>query len=248
VKIPSKEFILTKQSFVQQGQFRLEIRVNGQAVPVYTASNGRCYVEGRTPSEYTIRVHNDTYERVLFVPSVDGLSVIDGERATEQSGGYVVGPRQYVDIAGWRTSMEKVAKFTFSPVDKSYATQMDKPQDVGVIGILVFREKQFRPQPGVLYSMRRGPMPKGIKGSPESFGTRGVSQGLGTGYGDEAESRVQTTSFDRERQPAAQLLVYYDDREGLVLRGISFRTSVDIVVPDSPQAFAGFCPPPKRQS
>lgn len=236
---------MTTQHSVQQSQYRLEIRVNGQPVPVYTAPNGRCYVEGRTPSEYTIRVHNDSSQRVLFVPSVDGLSVIDGQRASAQSGGYVVGPYRYVDIPGWRTSLETAAKFTFASVDKSYAKEMDKPQDVGVIGVLVFREKRHIPMPMLRFESACRPK-GGVIGSADSFGSRKASQGLGTGFGEETESRVQTVDFDREDNAAAQLLLYYDDREGLVLRGISFRTPVDIVVADDPQAFVGFCPRPKR--
>ena len=235
------------QTSVRQGSFELQVLVNGESIRVYAAKNGRLYVEGRPGSPYTIRLHNKSPRKVLFIPSVDGLSVIDGQPASASSGGYVVRAYGYVDLKGWRNSLDDVAQFNFSPIDKAYAAQTDQPQNTGVIGVLVFNEKT--PPVNLDHFESLTLRSKGMDSGPASFGsaaTRGVRQGIGTGYGPKVVDRVNTTTFDREDFPVTQLVVYYDDREGLVLRGISFREVPEIVVEssDQPKPFTGFCPPP----
>ena len=45
--------------------------------------------------EYEIRIrNNESLERVLFVIGVDGLSVMDGSHASQNSGGYVLDARR----------------------------------------------------------------------------------------------------------------------------------------------------------
>lgn len=118
----------------------LEILVNGSPITEYTKDGNR-YIEGRKESNYTLRVKNHSWEKVLIVPSVDGISVMDGKIAGSQSSGYVLSPGQSYDIEGWRTDLNNVRKFEFVKHSKSYAEKTEQGGNLGVIGLLCFKEK-----------------------------------------------------------------------------------------------------------
>jgi len=124
-------------------------RSTGQRLPVY-AHGGKLYVAGQPGERYSIHVANRTQGRVLAVISVDGVNVINGETAAPDQTGYVLGPFQSHDISGWRKSTDEVAAFYFTALPDSYAARTDRPGNVGVIGVALFREwmpPRPRPQP-----------------------------------------------------------------------------------------------------
>lgn len=77
----------------------------------------------------------------MVVLSVDGVNVISGETAASQQSGYVLGPWEQTEISGWRKSQQEVAQFYFTALPDSYAARTERPDNVGVIGAAVFREK-----------------------------------------------------------------------------------------------------------
>jgi hypothetical protein len=115
-------------------------RASGRILPVYE-QDGRWYVAGRTGNEYELRIRNNTAGDLLAVVSVDGVNVVTGETASTSQGGYVVGAWQSMSIAGWRKSMDRVAAFYFTEHSDAYATRTGRPNDVGVIGVAVFKRK-----------------------------------------------------------------------------------------------------------
>ncbi|MGZ5147418.1 MAG: hypothetical protein ACXWCP_28110, partial [Burkholderiales bacterium] len=115
-------------------------RTDGSALPVY-AKDGRRYIVGTPGHEYAVRIRNNTAARVLVVTSVDGVNVISGETATPAQSGYVLDPWGSVEIIGWRKSLERTAAFFFTEHESSYAARTGRPNDVGVVGVAVFREK-----------------------------------------------------------------------------------------------------------
>jgi hypothetical protein len=130
------------------------VRVNGRQAHEYRSlkvGNSNTYIEGRRGSTYTLDYTNPTPNRVLIVPSVDGLSVMDGKPASDQSRGYVVSPYGSISIPGWRIDGGKVAQFEFRPAsDRDSPTYVDQLKDAGfavdatnkgVIGLMVFNEK-----------------------------------------------------------------------------------------------------------
>lgn len=121
--------------------FDLDVIINGKSVTKYP-HEGRVYVEGRRGSEYSLKFRNRSGCRVIAVFSVDGLSVMDGKTARFEDTGYVVEPFSSITIPGWRLSGDDVAKFTFGDQSKSYAKKSGKGANVGVIGCVVFYEKQ----------------------------------------------------------------------------------------------------------
>jgi len=127
--------------------YELDVLVHGKKVTKYP-KEGLTFIEGRNETPYTIRFTNNTAWRVLVVVSVDGLSVMDGEEASSESSGYVVDAFGTVDIPGWRLDNDEVAKFIFDKKGKSYAYKTNKPNNVGVIGCLVFMERKEAYFPG----------------------------------------------------------------------------------------------------
>jgi hypothetical protein len=83
----------------------------------------------------------------MAVTSVDGVNVISGETAAVNQSGYVFYAWQAYDIAGWRKSNQEIAAFTFTSIPKSYAARTGRPQNVGVIGVALFRERYVPPPP-----------------------------------------------------------------------------------------------------
>ena len=125
-------------------------RTSGTMLAVYE-KDGRRYVIGTPGHEYEIRIRNRTGERILAVTSVDGVNVVSGETASPAQSGYVIDASGSVEIAGWRRSLERTAAFYFTDLGDSYAARTGRPNDVGVIGVAVFRE---RPRANALSSLR----------------------------------------------------------------------------------------------
>lgn len=128
---------------MEKASIRFEVIVNGN--PVYEYSHeGDTYIEGRKGSSFELRVKNLHYKDKYFVvPSVDGLSPLDGETAGPDSPGFVVKAGETLNIPGWMIDSSRSAKFEFQDRERSYATGVNpKTTNVGVIGILAYREEE----------------------------------------------------------------------------------------------------------
>jgi hypothetical protein len=122
-------------------------RTTGQHLPVFQ-HDGKLYVAGHPGDRYAVQVVNKTGARIMAVVSVDGVNVVTGETAAPHQSGYVFSPWQAYDIAGWRKNQNEIAAFYFTSLPDSYAARTDRPHNVGVIGVAVFREyTQPRPRP-----------------------------------------------------------------------------------------------------
>lgn len=121
---------------------------NGQWLKVYP-SRGKFYIAGVPGHRYAVNVANRTHERLMTVVSVDGVNTVTGETASTSQSGYVLDSYQSAEIKGWRKSMSESAEFYFTSVPDSYAARTDRPGNVGVIGVAVFREKRhsYAPPP-----------------------------------------------------------------------------------------------------
>lgn len=113
-------------------------------LPLYPA-RGKSYVAGIPGHRYSVRLVNRTGARVMTVLSVDGVNAITGQTASPDQSGYVLGPYESTEIAGWRKDMSAIAAFEFTALSDSYAARTGRPNNVGVIGVAVFREKVVPP-------------------------------------------------------------------------------------------------------
>ncbi len=123
----------------------------------------RTFIEGRKNSEYKLYFKNNSSSKVLVIPSVDGLSVLDGKPAGIDSPGFVVNAYSDITIPGWKVDNKSAAKFTFKPQDaenqrdQTYveATNQDEANQ-GTIGFMVFKEK-VRPAFNWDWNLYNGP-------------------------------------------------------------------------------------------
>lgn len=213
-------------------------RDTGEWLPEYR-HRGRDWVPGTPGHRYGVRLTNTTGERVLVVLSVDGVNAISGETAAANQTGYVLGPWQSTEITGWRKSWQDVAQFYFTDLPDSYATRTGRPDNVGVIGVAVFRER-VQPQPYYAPPIAReneyddryrgrsesksapAAAPQASRRAAEAADSAsGVGQSIGTGHGQREWAPVSRTDFVRaSRTPAQVVQVRYDDIPNLVAMGV----------------------------
>lgn len=119
-------------------------RAANRRLPVYW-HEGRAYVVGNPGSEYQISVANRAGADILAVVSVDGVNAVSGETASPDQTGYVLDTWRSYDIKGWRKSLDRTAAFYFTQLPDAYAARTGRPDNVGVIGVAVFRRRQAEP-------------------------------------------------------------------------------------------------------
>jgi hypothetical protein len=224
-------------------------RSDGRVLTVYT-HEGRRYVIGKPGNEYAIRVRNDGGARTLAVMSVDGVNVISGDTAAPAQTGYVLDPYSTSEIAGWRTSRSRTAAFFFTTLANSYATRTGRPDNVGVIGVAVFQERE-RPRRPIMQQQfggkleRRDQSERQESDSARASGAAAPSPSssplardkdsanamadqksqIGTGYGRSETSYAQYTNFERASDtPVETISIYYDSYENLLAQGVPVGT------------------------
>lgn len=207
---------------------RVVDRERDRVLPVYRF-RGELWVAGEPGNRYAIELLNDSRERLLNVISVDGVNVITGETAAFDQAGYVLEPMQHYDVAGWRKNRREIAAFEFTRHSRSYAARTGRPDDVGVIGVAVFREREaFQlPRPPL------PPFPPFERSAPQSDSRSGpmlhekshrggeLGPQLGTGHGERERDRVGETDFERRSgRPDEIIRIRYDSRENLMALGV----------------------------
>jgi hypothetical protein len=211
---------------------------------------GRDYVVGRPGNEYAIRVRNCSSRRLLAVVSVDGVNVVTGETAAPDQSGYVIEPYGYVNIEGWRKDLTRTAAFYFSDPEDAYATRTGRPDDLGVIGVAVFRERE---QPVRLKSAElAAPAAAARQERSADMEARGgvaesnaPSPALGTGHGRREWSPARRVEFERAgSRPDQRVAIRYDRRENLVAMGVLPRPSRSWRDPNPFPGALGFVPDP----
>ncbi len=216
-------------------------RAENRTLPVYF-HDGRYYVAGKPGNEYQVNIRNNQPGEVLSVIAVDGVNAVSGETANWSQTGYVLGPHSSFGVKGWRKSLQRTAAFFFTELDKSYAARTGRPDNVGVIGVAVFRKKA-EPAVGINRYFERkradavanGPAseaPNASKdevaqpaGRVESDATRAApapeSKKLGTGHGQSETSVVRYANFERaSSSPDEVITIYYDSYPNLVALGV----------------------------
>jgi len=229
---------------------------------------GTSYVAGRPGDRYAVRLTNRSPERVLVVLSVDGVNAVSGETAAVAQTGYVLAPYQSAEITGWRKSYSEAAAFYFTALPDSYAARTGRPDNVGVIGAAVFRERVAEPAGGSLQpsppvaakesgsgnrmeAERQAPAATtaDAAGAAQDAARRsrsepamGDEKKLGTGHGEREYSPTTQTAFERASSTPAEIVqVRYDNYANLLASGVIPRAPAP---PRQPNAFPSFVPDP----
>lgn len=243
-------------------------RTTGERLQVYR-HGGRMYVEGKAGERYAVELRNRTGGRILTVLSVDGVNAVTGQTAATGQSGYVLSSWSRAEIDGWRKDLSDVAAFYFTALPDSYAARTGRPDNVGVIGVAVYKEYAEPPRalleaPARAKAEASGRLSANDAASRESAGDytspaaasakaapapsvqsaqrdRVAEQKLGTGHGERIHAPTYSTEFRRASSiPSEAITIYYDSRQNLIAQGIIPRH------PDMPQPFpnGGFVPDP----
>lgn len=214
-------------------------RSDGRSLPVYW-HEGRAYVVGKPGNEYQIAVRSRQGEDLLAVMSVDGVNVITGDTAAPHQSGYVLSPWRALEVKGWRKDLSRTAAFYFTSLPDSYAARTGRPDNVGAIGVALFRKKP--PE-------RPAPLSRIAPAAPESHARKEASgagasadeaapraaereERLGTGHGRRETSHARQVSFERaSSEPAETIVIYYDSYRNLLARGIVPRQAARCAAP-----------------
>jgi len=213
-------------------------RTEGRRLQVFW-HEGRAYVVGKPGNEYQVSLRNRAGDDVLAVVSVDGVNVVTGETATPQQSGYVLAPRGGLDIQGWRKNLSETAAFYFTALPDSYAARTGRPENVGVIGVALFRKKQ--PEPPISLAPLARSDARQSAGADAAKPSAAEAQ-LGTGHGRRETSYARQVQFERATSsPAEVVTLYYDSYRNLVARGV---IREPLPFSPSPRPFPGFVPDP----
>jgi hypothetical protein len=241
---------------------RVMDRSTGQTLPMYW-HDGKWWVPGKPGNRYAVALTNRSGGRVLTVISVDGVNVISGETAAPDQSGYVLSPGQFAQITGWRKNMARVAAFEFTSLANSYAARTGRPDNVGVIGVAVFRERVRYvppPAPPVLHekqsrsdeTTQSAPAAGAAADASPYEGARRSERDarqesrIGTGHGRNEHSPTSYTDFERASTvPDEVITIHYDSRDNLIAMGV---IPTPRYTPPHPfPASAGFVPDPPRR-
>jgi hypothetical protein len=215
-------------------------RTEGRQLQVYW-HEGRAYVAGKPGNEYQVGMRNRVREDVLAVLSVDGVNAIAGQSAEASQSGYVLSPGGSMSVQGWRKSLSGTAAFYFTALADSYAARTGRPDNVGVIGVALFRKKQ-EPQP--IGQIAPSPLARSEAAADAASGPRTAEaeKQIGTGHGRHETSYARYVAFQRASLvPAETITIYYDSRANLVARGV---IKDPVPVAPLPRPFPGFVPDP----
>jgi hypothetical protein len=232
-------------------------RSQNELLPVYQ-QRGTAWVAGRPGSRYAVRLVNRSGARVMVVLSVDGINAVTGETAGLGQVGYVLAPYQSTEITGWRKSLTEAAAFYFTALPDSYAARTDRPDNVGVIGVAVFRERvrEIDRERELSLSRRSDASPAPAAGQSTDRAAESTTaaapaakaagalrdERLGTGHGEREYAPTTHTSFERaSERPAEIVRLRYDSVERLQASGVIRPRRA----PPSPEPFPSFVPDPK---
>ena len=231
-------------------------RSRNELLQTYT-HRGTPWVAGRPGSRYAVRLSNRSGARVMVVLSIDGVNAVTGETAATGQVGYVLSPYQSTEITGWRKSQTEAAAFYFTALPDSYAARTDRPDNVGVIGVAVFRERvpevelrrDSAPRPFGQSEPGQGRNRERAAESSSAAAPAAKAAGalrderLGTGHGEREYSPTTQTTFERaSERPAEVVRLRYDSYENLLAGGVIRPRRAPAPAPDP---FPSYVPDPK---
>jgi len=122
---------------------RMEILVDGRVAREYD-SRSKTYIQAYKGKEYSIRLSNDTADRVAVALSVDGLNTIDAKRTSAtEAAKWVLGPWEQVTVTGWQVGSDTARQFVFTNEESSYGEWLGQARNLGVVSAAFFGEVRY---------------------------------------------------------------------------------------------------------
>jgi hypothetical protein len=171
-------------------------RDTGETLRTYR-DHGKLYVAGTPGHRYSVRMVNRSGGRILTILSVDGVNAITGQTASASQSGYVLSPWESAEIAGWRKSDDEIAQFNFTALPDSYAARTGRPDNVGVIGVAVFTEREYPVRKRDDELSRAEPPPVSAPSMDQGYAGRAQNSGSAVGG-------MQAPASAPMKEPAAE--------------------------------------------
>jgi hypothetical protein len=237
----------------------VQVQVDGRTAPLFFRPGqfDRHYFQAFKGRNYSVVLRNNTGRRIGVLLAVDGLNVVNGEKARidRSESMYVLDPHERAVIQGWRTSLDDIRRFVFVDEERSYAERTGQANgDMGWIRVIAYREveprwgrndgprvKEGNELPFDARQERaRGESSDDMAARPES--RMAPESNPGTGWGDRRYDPVQQTWFEAERRPTDHLVLRYEYANGLRALGIFPRQNR---IWDREEGNLGFAQPPR---
>lgn len=205
--------------FCANRQYEMLVRPKNRTAADEYYHQGNVWIEGREGNDYCIELRNHTATPAMFIVSVDGLDVLQGQTAGANSPGFIVPAFGLAVVQGWNIDNQQAAAFLFSRKSTSYVNQIGgSTTNTGVIGAMVFAEK-----PPVYTAQAAQSLRSLAVGSM-------MSKSLGTGFGETLNQKLGQEHFLKATpgQPQAILAVYYNTAKNLEKMGIKLRRRRDV--------------------
>jgi len=202
---------LKEDKMKNQTGYGASIIVSGKALEEHPFG-GSTYIEAAPGQEFAVHVEGPPRSKFLAVISIDGLNILDGNSATVTGPGYVVWVSQ--NIRAWKLPGNRDgAQFVFTPQHHSYAAESGRPENTGVISIVLFAPKlRAHDFQHFDFDERRAP----LKFGAESFLKGG---GMGTEFGRRVNFQTTQVKFERGEE-VARFTFRYDHPDALQIAGI----------------------------
>ena len=237
------------------------VLVNGKKTREYS-HEGKVFIESKNGTEFEIDLKNHYGSRVMAIVSVDGVDVINGKPATNESSGYIIGGNDAIRVKGFRKDNDTVGAFKFTSKENSYAEGTGEGGNEGVISVRFFEEKRIERQllwedhdsyisldsvaPSVGGQSATGQV-RGMLSSNSSsdvmYSTKVKSENfdMGTTWGKKKKDSAVEIEFEKGRQ-LAEFNIYYASRQALIEMGVPLTKENYITIPTG---FRDFATPPE---
>lgn len=243
--------------------YSARILVNGHKVKEYN-HEGTLFIEAKFGTEYEIELKNHTPQRVMAIVSIDGLDVIKGKPATNDSAGYIIKAYDSVRIKGFRKDSETVGAFKFTNRENSYSKSQNRGGNQGIIAVRFVSEwpqygnfitdsnssavgssfMDFSSKCSVydnkIVNSTTGNL-ETCRGITYSQNIKDNSFDMGTTWGSKQKDKVKETEFDRG-SIVGEINFYYASRNSLIDMGVPL---INEKMVSLPKGFQDFCQPPK---
>ena len=245
--------------------YNLRVLVNGSPIKVYNDQAGRKWVEARYGTKFSLKIENSSYNRILAIPSVDGLNSINAKHQDpEKSPGYIINSNSSIKIPGWLISDNEAREFVFTTRSNSYAKKIGADtSNVGVLAAAIFMEKPY-----ITYTYGNTWEPSynkrwydndwytttAVCDSDGCITTQGMNDStphifnvsscvnessgdVSVGSGEATDFSTTNSYFDRG-ELITTITIYYDTRDNLIAKGII----KDDGLPKPFPVDSGYCP------
>lgn len=203
----------------------VEMLVNG--LPVKKINyNGDTYLPVCAGDVFSLRITNNTSNRIKCAVSVDGLSIMDGKPASYNSAGYIVDANDRIVIKGYRRGDSEVREFVVSDSASYAEKRTGSASNNGVIGVCITPEKVIRKAIRSPVSLgwdeavsRGGEVFTSSCCSDACRGVKSFNQ-VGTAMGNTVRDEVYEVDFAEDATKRSIVKLYYDTVEGLRSKGV----------------------------